>query len=996
MKNFLALDNLILESKDNLNNIIQSSSEVNECPITNILEDNSNLIWISSEELPQEITLNLSRSFFKEYPKKLKALGIYCWHAYPTNPKLVEILISKNNDNNFISFGNFDLCLKPGKQLLQLDENENNKNFLITENNNYIIKLIIKETYGDKRTYINNIYLYENIDYMNPGIINTINTIETIKEEEDSSSIFYLRESRERTLPRKKNKNIFSISSNNNSGITNNINDINNLNNLNNINNQKQSKNEIKINDELNNKDLTIDEFEIITKTKIKDNKVKEKNDKNNININMNNTYDNDESNINNNILGTESQFIGTNSLFSSRNNLNKNEDLTNKNILLTKTNDNIDNIDEESNNIIKNISLNEIKEKNDNKENNNFRKTIESLDDSLSSEDFESFGILKGTKTHQKNFFIPPKVSEKDEDLENPEFQHSSSVIRFKTKNEILNKKFTENYFNMQNSYSQKNNKNTKINSISQNNNKNNNLNEINKNNLKNNSQNEKIDNVNKIKEKMSLFREEFLKFKKQQEEIITEYQNKITNLESHIKKLEINSSKMSDVVKTLLEAQYIQNQANNDNLLNQMKKVATETFVNIFSNISQLANLDNTSSPTITTQNHNQNRQSSLPFNENTQIDMNENRQKQKTYQTSRRKIYSIDKINKPNYSYSINNNIINNNIKSKKNIYNKKFNDNLSAKTNKLKKYNSGRNIILKKNYINKNKNQNNNINDNQNNFIIYDLQKLYVNSDTIESKSNIEEEQRNENENLLYQESHPKENNKKYFKKLKNINTNEILKLDNNNLNNNILNDKNNKRLFTNCYKRKTFSPIKRIQYSHIIYTDSDNLFPETTVNASNQTKKNNFNLYNNENFNENIIDNEDNDKFSYEDKPLKVSQLKTEKKINKLNNIIDNKDNYNEEKDNENRKNSDINDTLNYIRNKLEDEQKEELKQNSNNKKQKYDKDNINNKEEKGNFGNVEIINNNRKKKLTVKNDSLINLIQKYNKDSKDINKEGSD
>ena len=135
MKNFLSYDNLLLEEKDSILNIIKSSSEVSDCSISNVLEDNSSSIWISNEELPQEITITLSHSFLKEFPKKITAIGIYCWHAYPTNPKLVEVLISKNNDNNFISFGNFDLCLKPGRQLLQLDE-ENDTNFLNTENNN--------------------------------------------------------------------------------------------------------------------------------------------------------------------------------------------------------------------------------------------------------------------------------------------------------------------------------------------------------------------------------------------------------------------------------------------------------------------------------------------------------------------------------------------------------------------------------------------------------------------------------------------------------------------------------------------------------------------------------------------------------------------------------------------------------------------------------------------------------------------------------------------
>ena len=444
MKNFLSLDNLIFQEKDPISNFIQSSSEVSECSISNVLEENSSSIWISNEELPQEIILNLSRSFFKEYPKKLSAIGIYCWHAYPTNPKLVEVLISKNNDDNFISFGNFDLCLKPGRQLLQLDE-ENDTNFLNTENNNYIIKILIKETFGDKRTYINNIYLYENLDFMGSGIINSFNPIDTIKEEDDSSSIFYLRESRERTLPRKKINNSVNnnISTNkiNNDALTKEI-SIPNQSQLNsNLNNMMIKTHS----DELKNKDLTIDEFEIITKTKNKGNKSNDKliqnRNINSENILIKNNYENDESNIiiNNNIIGTDSQFNITE--ISERNNNIKNDDITNQNILLTKTNDEIDEKLNNSNN--KNIEINKQLNVN-NIENKLNKKTsnAESLDVTLSSDDLENFGFLKGTKTHHNNFFNPPKISESTDELENFEFQHSSGDNKHKNKIDISEKK--------------------------------------------------------------------------------------------------------------------------------------------------------------------------------------------------------------------------------------------------------------------------------------------------------------------------------------------------------------------------------------------------------------------------------------------------------------------------------------------------------------------------------------------------------------------------
>ena len=194
MKNFLCIENIKLSSNDTLLQIIQSSSEMEGCPITNILESDEKTLWLSTEELPQEIIINIKKDLFKEMPKKISAIGIYCWHAYPTNPKLIEIQISKNNGISFISLGNFDLCLKPGKQLLQFDYELNPP--LVENKLDFIIKLIIKETFGDKRTYINNIYLYENINITQKKLMITMETI----KEEDSNSAIYLRESREKII----------------------------------------------------------------------------------------------------------------------------------------------------------------------------------------------------------------------------------------------------------------------------------------------------------------------------------------------------------------------------------------------------------------------------------------------------------------------------------------------------------------------------------------------------------------------------------------------------------------------------------------------------------------------------------------------------------------------------------------------------------------------------------------------------------------------------
>ena len=210
--NIISKDNLNNISQSFLRNLIQSSSEINGCPITNILDKETKSIWLSEEFLPQEIILNINKNYFKYFPKKLSTIGIYCWHAYSTNPKLIEILISINDSNNYISLGNFDLGLKPGMQLLQLDEDlllDNDENKL---KENIFIKIIIKETFGGKRTYINNLSLYEDID------LSTMNlkSIQEVNDEEDTS-VVYLHESRIKNNL-KKQKNGVNNTNNNNFG----------------------------------------------------------------------------------------------------------------------------------------------------------------------------------------------------------------------------------------------------------------------------------------------------------------------------------------------------------------------------------------------------------------------------------------------------------------------------------------------------------------------------------------------------------------------------------------------------------------------------------------------------------------------------------------------------------------------------------------------------------------------------------------------------------
>ena len=239
MKNFLTLDNFELKSSFSIKSFIKASSEIKGCPITNILKEDKN-IWISEEFLPQEIILNFKNIKLKEYPKKLTAIGIYCWNKYPTNPKIVEVLISRENRKNFLSLGHFDLSFKDGKQLIYLDD-ENDielEEVLNTVNfNNLILKLIIKETFGGKHTYINSLYLYDNID------TNNINSISYLDNEPNSNNISNEMNNviNEEYMNIDENKSL-----NNNNNLNENITD-----NINNLDNKKMNFNRTKSNIEI-------------------------------------------------------------------------------------------------------------------------------------------------------------------------------------------------------------------------------------------------------------------------------------------------------------------------------------------------------------------------------------------------------------------------------------------------------------------------------------------------------------------------------------------------------------------------------------------------------------------------------------------------------------------------------------------------------------------------------------------------------------------------
>ena len=108
--------------------------------------------------LPQEIIIDLTN--LVKYPENIyKSFGIFCWHGYNSNPKVIELLINESNDikNEYHSLGIFNLELKSGIQIFNIKYNKTFDNCKQIK----FLKIIIKENFGEKWTYINQIMLYD-------------------------------------------------------------------------------------------------------------------------------------------------------------------------------------------------------------------------------------------------------------------------------------------------------------------------------------------------------------------------------------------------------------------------------------------------------------------------------------------------------------------------------------------------------------------------------------------------------------------------------------------------------------------------------------------------------------------------------------------------------------------------------------------------------------------------------------------------------------------
>ena len=76
-------------------------------------------------------------------------MGFYNWHDFDSNPKTIKLYVSKLGDL-YEEWDTFNLSKKKGEQKF-IFKNIKEK---------YFFKILISKNFGDKVTYMNNIYFY--------------------------------------------------------------------------------------------------------------------------------------------------------------------------------------------------------------------------------------------------------------------------------------------------------------------------------------------------------------------------------------------------------------------------------------------------------------------------------------------------------------------------------------------------------------------------------------------------------------------------------------------------------------------------------------------------------------------------------------------------------------------------------------------------------------------------------------------------------------------
>ncbi|KAL4473196.1 hypothetical protein ABPG72_015577 [Tetrahymena utriculariae] len=137
-------------SEQNNAKVISCSSELKNAQAANIISTNRKNIWMTEEGMPQSVIIDISK--LADRPKFFKCVAFDCWHDYKTNPSIIEFLVSTDNVKEYITWSTIYLELKEGLQVFQIDPLGRRYDF---------IKIIVKETYGGAKTYLNQVLLFE-------------------------------------------------------------------------------------------------------------------------------------------------------------------------------------------------------------------------------------------------------------------------------------------------------------------------------------------------------------------------------------------------------------------------------------------------------------------------------------------------------------------------------------------------------------------------------------------------------------------------------------------------------------------------------------------------------------------------------------------------------------------------------------------------------------------------------------------------------------------
>ena len=146
------------------------------CPPSNTLVDAPERVWLSSpstdnaqsysstptkdnttglSESPQSLTLDFEHLSSAQPSVAMHTAGVYCWHSYSSNPKVITVHASTNGEM-FHVVGKYIGKGKPsaGLILFPLDRP-------VLLNTVRFLRFDFEETYGGNQVYVNRLHLYE-------------------------------------------------------------------------------------------------------------------------------------------------------------------------------------------------------------------------------------------------------------------------------------------------------------------------------------------------------------------------------------------------------------------------------------------------------------------------------------------------------------------------------------------------------------------------------------------------------------------------------------------------------------------------------------------------------------------------------------------------------------------------------------------------------------------------------------------------------------------